>query len=365
VDFTLSQEEQFVQRAARDFMGALCPPAVPRAVAYGPQVLQRKLWEELAAGGWLGTAVPSEFGGAGSSLVNLGLFSFEGGRALLPTSFRTTVFAAAAVLAAGTDEQRQRFLPDMAAGKTVVGMAPDLPEAASVQLASGLAAGVQQLVANAAFADMLLLFARAEEGGIVALLLPAATPGITVRAQRAIGGEPVAEVSLEAVAINRESVLGSAAAPNDRAAIWEGWLDTALALLCMEMAGGSAKVVEMTADYMKKREQFGRPLGSFQAVQHHLANMRMQADGSYATALQALWAAAHRCPAHLEASIAKAWGGSAYKAVTVLAHQLHGGIGYVRESDLHLWSERAVADALSLGTRDHHLRRLSHARASR
>jgi 3-oxocholest-4-en-26-oyl-CoA dehydrogenase beta subunit len=365
MDFTLSQDEQFVQRAARDFLGALCPPSVPRAVAYGPQVLQRKLWDGLAAGGWLGTAIPAEFGGAGSGLVNLGLFSFEGGRALLPTSFRTTVFAAAAVIAAGNDEQRRRFLPDLATGKTVVGMAPDLPEAASVQVASGSASGVQQLVANAAFADMLLLFARAEEGGTVALLLPSDTRGITVRAQRAIGGEPVAEVSLEAVSVDANSVLGTTAAPNDRAEIWEGWLDTTLALLCMEMAGGISKVVEMTADYMKEREQFGKPLGSFQAVQHHLANMTMLSDGAYATALQAMWAATHRCPAHLEASIAKAWGGSAYKAVTVLAHQLHGGIGYVRESDLHLWSERAVADALSLGTRDHHLRRLSRALAPR
>jgi alkylation response protein AidB-like acyl-CoA dehydrogenase len=127
----------------------------------------------------------------------------------------------------------------------------------------------------------------------------------------------------------------------------------------MEMAGGISRVVEMTADYVRKREQFGRPLGSFQAVQHHLANMTMESDGAYATALQALWVAAHSKEAHLETSIAKAWASKAYKAVTVLAHQLHGGIGYVRESDLHLWSERAVADALSLGTRDYHLHRLA------
>jgi 3-oxocholest-4-en-26-oyl-CoA dehydrogenase beta subunit len=361
MDFTLSPDEQFVQRAARDFMDALCPTSVPRAVAYGPPVLQRKLWDGLAAGGWLGTAIPIDYGGAGSGLVNLGLFCFEGGRALLPTSFRTTVFAAAAVLAAGNDAQKRRFLPDLAAGKTVVGMATELPEAASVELAGGLASGVQQLVANAAFADVLLVFACAEDGGTVALLLPAGTRGITVRAQRAIGGEPVAEVRLEEVAVDEQCVLGIATKPNDRAALWEGWLDTALAILCMEMAGGISRVVEMTADYMKKREQFGKPLGSFQAVQHHLANMTTQSDGAYATALQALWAATHRCPARLEASIAKAWGGSAYKGVTVLAHQLHGGIGYVRESDLHLWSERAVADALSLGTRDYHLRRLSRA----
>ncbi len=365
MDFTLSPDEQFVQRAARDLLKALCPPSVPRAVAYGPPVLQRELWDGLAAGGWLGTAIPAEFGGAGSGLVNLGLFSFEGGRVLLPTCFRTTVLAAAAVLAAGNEAQRRRFLPGLAAGKTVVGMAMELPEAASVELAGGFASGVQPLVANAAFADTLLLFARAEDGGTVALLLPAGTAGITVRAQRAIGGEPVAEVRLEAVAVNGESVLGIAAAPGDRAGLWDGWLDTALALLCMEMAGGIARVVEMTADYMRKREQFGKPLGSFQAVQHHLANMTTQSDGAYATALQAVWAAAHRCPAHLEASIAKAWAGSAYKAVTILAHQLHGGIGYVRESDLHLWSERAVADALSLGTRDHHLRRLWQARGPR
>jgi alkylation response protein AidB-like acyl-CoA dehydrogenase len=323
------------------------------------------LWNGIVAGGWLGTAVPAEYGGAGSGLVNLGLFSFEGGRVLLPTCFRTTLLAAAAVLKAGDEAQRRRFLPDLAAGRTVVGMAMGLPEATAVELAGGFVRGVQPLVANAPFADKLMLFAKAADGGTVALLLPARTPGITVHAQRAIGGEPVAEVRLDAVAVDRESVLGSAVVPDERARLWDEWLDTALALLCMEMAGGISRVLEMTADYMRKREQFGRPLGTFQAVQHHLANMVIQSDGAYATALQALWAAANRCPAFVETSIAKAWAGSAYKAVTVLAHQLHGGIGYVRESDLHLWSERAVADALSLGTRDQHLRRLSHARNPR
>jgi alkylation response protein AidB-like acyl-CoA dehydrogenase len=364
MDFTLSPDEQFVQHAARDFTDAMCPPSVPRAVAYGPPVLQRELWDALAAGGWLGAAIPAEFGGAGSGLVNLGLFFYEAGRALLPTTFRTTVFAAAAVLAVGNDEQRRRLLPNLAAGKAVVGMALDLPEATAIVFAGGVASGAQQVVANAAFADTLLLFARAEDGGTVALLLPPGARGITLKTERAIGGEPVAEVTLQEVDVDAECVLGAGATLSDRTEIWEGWLDTALALLCMEMAGGMGKVVEMTAAYMKKREQFGKPLGSFQAVQHHLANMTTHADGAYATALQALWATAYRCPAHVEASIAKAWGGSAYKAVTVLAHQLHGGIGYVRESDLHLWSERAVADALSLGARDHHLRRLSRALAA-
>ena len=120
----------------------------------------------------------------------------------------------------------------------------------------------------------------------------------------------------------------------------------------MEMAGGATAVLDRTVDYVKVREQFGRPIASFQAAQHHVANMRMAVDGARLTANQAIWWTGTGQPATRAVAIAKMQASEAYKWVTLTAHQLHGGMGYVRETDLHLWSERAKATEIQGGTAD-------------
>jgi alkylation response protein AidB-like acyl-CoA dehydrogenase len=131
--------------------------------------------------------------------------------------------------------------------------------------------------------------------------------------------------------------------------------DVMTALSAMEMVGGAQRVLEMTIEYVSGRTQFDRPIGSFQAVQHHAADMAISVHGARLAALQAMWLVSERLPASRELAIAKSAANDTYTGVTLTAHQLHGGMGVTREHDLHLWSEQARAASLRLGTSDHHL----------
>src|SRR5699024_2813063 len=132
----------------------------------------------------------------------------------------------------------------------------------------------------------------------------------------------------------------------------------ATALQTMEMVGGMKKVIQMTVDYVSHRKQFGIPIGAFQAVQHHLANLSIYSDGAELAAYQAVNILSNGEDAVRETSIAKAVASKAYKEITIMDHQLWGGMGYSTESDLYLWSNRAKATELSFGTRDYHLKKL-------
>ena len=186
--------------------------------------------------------------------------------------------------------------------------------------------------------------------------MAAGADGVAVAPQATFAHDRQARVVLDGVRVGADAVLGGPAAPGTATAAALGdararWV----ALQCAEMVGGAQKVLELTSAYVTGRIQFGRPIGSFQAVQHHVADMAIRADGAGLATHQALWLLAHGRPAAKAVAVAKAWTGEAYKAITVMAHQLHGGMGYVREHDLHLWSEHAKSTELTLGGRDHHL----------
>jgi alkylation response protein AidB-like acyl-CoA dehydrogenase len=164
-------------------------------------------------------------------------------------------------------------------------------------------------------------------------------------------------MSLDEVIIGDDAFLGS-----DSAEALRGWrriTQIVTALASLEMTGGAQSIVERTAEYVKVREAFGKPIGSFQAVQHHLANAAMAVRGADLAAWQALWRLSEGLPAVREVAIAKASAGRAYKEASVIAHQLHGGMGYIEETDLHLWSRRAIAADLRHGSANHHMQRLA------
>ena len=254
MDFTLSAEESFFQRSSRAFLLRLCPPAIPRQWAYGPAALPIDLWKDLGVGGWLGITVPQRYGGSGSSSVLLGLFAMEAGRVLLPTIWRGTTFVTLAVLVAGNEAQAARFLPSLASGSIVAALAlePPSPVLRLQEASNGsTVSGVQPMVPNAGVADWLLSFAASPSQGVVGVLIPRKTRGVTLRARPALGGEPVYEVRYEDVRVDDGWILGYGIAPAERARLWEQWFDRSLAVQCMEMAGGAARVLDMTSEYVR------------------------------------------------------------------------------------------------------------------
>ncbi len=204
-------------------------------------------------------------------------------------------------------------------------------------------------MSDAHVADLVLVVARTASGpdpahGVTLFLVPAGTQGVTLTPLSTIASDKQFEVALDQVSVPANAALG----PVDG-----GWplvqraLQRAVAAKCLEMLGGADAVLEMTVEFAKQRTQFGRPVGSFQAVQHHCANMATDAEGCRRIAYQAAWKVAEGEPADREVAMAKAWVSSAYQRICNTAHQLHGAIGFTKEHDLQLYTRRAKVQELT------------------
>jgi alkylation response protein AidB-like acyl-CoA dehydrogenase len=281
------------------------------------------------------------------------------------------VFAAQLICHLGRAAQRLELLPGIVGGDTIAtvaylepGVLHDWRKLTTVArpLPDGAweLAGTKLFVANASLADLLVVLARIradnDQETLAAFAVdPASADGIAVTPMRTFAGDRQAVVRLDRVVVPPTALLGEGSGrPETR---FEHVLDVMTALQCMEMSGGAERVVELTAAYVSGRIQFGRPIGSFQAVQHHVADMGMLVEGALLLSMKAVTALAADRAARREVSHAKAWISRAYPEITIRAHQVWGGMGYVTETDLHLYSNRAKAAEVSFGTASHHLRR--------
>jgi alkylation response protein AidB-like acyl-CoA dehydrogenase len=315
--------------------------------------------------GAFGLAIDPALGGEGASLYDLGLLFTEAGRALCPTVvYSSLVFGVAAQRLADPD-QAKRLLPALARGDVKASVAlwnpADAGDTRPVFTAERAAGGwtlrgEQVFVPNAQLADVVLVTARAtaftEPRRVLAFFVSPAAPGWSAEPVRTMSGDKQARLTLDDYFVaDADTVTGPGGAGIASSELT--WIaNAAIALQCMEMVGGATAVLDRTVEYVKVREQFGRPIASFQAAQHHVANMRMAIDGARLTASQATWWVGTGQPATRAVAIAKMQASEAYKWATLTAHQLHGGMGYVRETDLHLWSERAKATEIAGGTAD-------------
>jgi alkylation response protein AidB-like acyl-CoA dehydrogenase len=319
-----------------------------------------RLWPVLASAGVFGLPFAGDAGGQDGTVFDLGICYLEAGRALCPTPVFSTMLFGLAVDRLGSEEQRQRFLTPLISGEltgTAALAAPgdgfDVRPRALAERENGTwrVSGQLAFVPNAEITDYLLTSALCPDTG--------ATVGVIVRR----GGDGWSATSLRTMSRDRQSdvrldrveaaaVLRAPGAPGVRADDLSWLACAAMSLQCMEMIGGAEAVLDRTVEHVKTREQFGRALASFQAVQHHVADMRIAIEGARLVALQALWRVAAGVTAERDVAIAKLKCNEAYKLVTLTAHQLHGGMGYLRETDLHFWSARAKTTELTGGAYD-------------
>ena len=324
-----------------------------------------EMWESLAGMGWLGLIFPPEYGGEGLTCVELAILLEEMGAALLPAPyFSTAIMAGAAILRAGTEAQKRERLTGIAQGRIIATLALTEPsgrwDAAGVQTtaretAGGYALdGVKLYVPNAGASDLFVVAARTGErdADISLFILPSGSGGVS-------------ETPLDTIARDRQSelVFNGAFAPKS-ALLGEmnaGWdaLRGVLALCAVaksaESLGIARRVLEMTVEYLKTRTQFGRAIGSFQAMQHHAADMATDVEGCRQLVYLAASALARGLPADAESAMAKAWTSDALARVCALAHQCHGAIGFTMEHDLQLYTRRAKAAELMFGDAEFHL----------
>ena len=372
-NFVLTPDQRSMQDSVRRLLERECPIALVQHLT-GPEGEGHsdRLWSRLAEDGWVGMSFPPEAGGSGASLFDLGLVYEQAGRALVPTTLYSTIYAALMVQGLGSPDQKAALLGAIASGELIGTVAISELQAihehrhftthAERTRRGWNLSGQKAFVQNADIADFMIVVARVGDthtDGIAAFVVPPDTRGVSWEKHSTFGGDRQSVVTFDDVTLREDGLLGGSPWDGDAWASIEAIADRATALQCMEMVGGAQHVLEMTLSHVSGRTQFGRTLASFQAVQHHLANMAIMIEGSRTSAMDALSILDRGTSAKRQVSIAKSWGSSAYVSVTLTAHQLHGGMGYTLDSPLHLWSRRAKTTQVSFGGPDDHLDRLA------
>ena len=366
MDLGLSEDQEMLRRSARDFLAKECTPAVVRRLIEDGDAYDERLWKKIADLGWTGLGIPEEYGGVGGFL-ELTVVLEESGRNLLPGPFFSTMgLAVPALIEAGTAAQKKEVLAAIAAGDARATLAVTEPagrwDAAGVTLAARPAGegwrldGIKLFVPDAASADYTVVAARTREGdedGISLFLVKGRPQGMTVTALKTLDmTRRWYEVRFEGVELDRDSLMGAEG---------QGWqalkraLEWGAAAICAEMVGGAQHVLETSVEYAKTRQQFGKPIGIYQAVAHKLADMLLETESARSATYYAAWAVDADAPERsLAASIAKAYTSDAYRHAAGGGIQVHGGIGFTWEHEMHLYFKRAKASEVTLGDATYH-----------
>jgi alkylation response protein AidB-like acyl-CoA dehydrogenase len=342
MNFDFTDDQRAIKRTANEFLGARYKLETVRALAEDERGFTDEQWREIAELGWPGVIVPEEHGGLGLGVVELVVIQEEMGYALAPSPLLSSVSAALLLVAAGNEEQRAKWLPGLADGSvrgTVAvwdsgaGWAPDHSEA---EAPGGTLTATKIAVADAGSADLLIVSGAGGEHYLVEASAASITP----------------EKSLDPTRrLYRVELDGAAAEPlrGDPGAIAHAYAAIVTALAA-ENVGVAQRAMEMAVAYAGDRKQFDRPIGSFQAVAHRCAQMLLEVEGARSLSYWAAWALDHEpSTAPRAASMAKAYASDAGFRVCASSIQVHGGIGFTWEHDLHFFLKRAKANAHAFG----------------
>lgn len=361
MEFTFTEEQEMLRKSARDFLAQRCPKTLVKELEASQLGYQPELWQEMAELGWIGLVFPEKYGGGGMSFLDLAVLLEEMGRACLPSPFLpTVVLGGLIILEAGNETQKETYLPQIAKGEAIVTLALTEPsaryDANSIQLRATasnndyLLGGTKLFVPDAHITNYMLVVARTKDG-ITIFIVDGKSPGLSSKLLETMAGDKPCQVNFDRVKVPKENILGK---------LDNGWgqvektLQLAAVAKCCEMVGATQQILEMTVDYAKTRVQFGRPIGSFQAIQHHCANMAIDVDSSRFITYRAAWMLSQGLPATKEVAMAKAWTSTAYKRLALLGHEVHGAIGFTMDHDLQFYTRRAKAAELNFGDIRHH-----------
>ncbi|MGH7896324.1 MAG: acyl-CoA dehydrogenase family protein [Candidatus Binatia bacterium] len=366
MNFGFSDEQEMLRESARKFLHAHCPPSFVREMIDHETGHSADLWQRLAELGWLGLFVPEKLGGMGGSLLDAAVILEETGKSLLPGPFFASVMLGSVALAAGgSSAQKAELLPRVARGSLVLTVA--LIEAAERYDADGIQlvakrkgddfvlSGEKRFVLDAGVADAMLVAARTTpskrrpEHGITLFLVERGAPGLGVTHLRTADmTRRQAHLSFDRVVVRARQVVGGV----DR-----GWpicarvLECGAAGIAVETVGVAQRALDLAVEYAKQRVQFGKPIGSFQAVKHKCVDMMVAVENARSLAYYAAWAVGGRKnDAAVALAMAKAYTADMGKNVTGDAIQVHGGIGFTWEHDVHLYYRRALANETAFGS---------------
>jgi alkylation response protein AidB-like acyl-CoA dehydrogenase len=367
MDFSFTYDQKLIMDAAHEFLEKECPSDLVREMEEDEKGYPPGLWSKMAELGWLGLIFPNKYGGSDGTFQELNILLEEMGRYLAPVPFLpTVVLGGLSILYAGTEEQKNEFLPRIAKGELILTMAST--EAPLDYDATGinvrairkgndfLINGTKLFVPYAHVADYVVCVTRTgEEVGkdrqITLFVVEGKCRGFEYTALRTVACDKQYEVAFKGVEIPKKNMLGKNG---------EGWgtarkvLECAAVAQCALMVGGAEKVLETAVDYAKKRVQFGHAIGSFQAIQHRIANSMVDLDAAKLATYKAVWKLDQGLPCSQEVSIAKAWVNQAYQRICANAHQVIGGVGVINDHDIQLYSRRAKLAEYLWGDTNYH-----------
>jgi 3-oxocholest-4-en-26-oyl-CoA dehydrogenase beta subunit len=353
MDFHLSEAQELLVRTARDFFAHHCPPTLVQELALDARGFADNLWHHISALGWPGLLIPTRFGGSDGTVLDVILLVEQMGYACFPSPYiHSAVVSTALLLAAASPEQQERRLPPMARGERLCTLA--LAEASADFIPAAIALegavgghlnGSKLFVKDAHIADDLIVVTRGAHGFNL-LLLETKQPGITLLPLDPISGEKWYEVSFKDVPISHAALLG---APEQGWQVLAPVLRLGALARSAEMVGGAQRILEMAVDYAKVRQQSGRPIGAFQAIQHHCADVLRNVEGARYLLYNAAWKMQQGLECAADVAMAKAYCSEACLWVARKAHQIFGAISYCEEHPLHLFHKRIQAAGLDFG----------------
>ena len=362
MDLALTEEQEMLRTAGRDFLTEKFPKTVVKEIEESERGYSPEIWREMAELGWMGLAFPEKYGGADMSFLDLAVLLEEMGRACLPGPyFSTVILGGFPILDIGSEEQKQEYLPKIATGESIFTLALTEPnaryDAADITVEAitdgdgCILNGTKLFVPDAHIADYMLVVARTDkkakpEDSITIFIVDAKSPGISSTVLKTIANDKLCEVVFDQVKVPKKNILGQ---------LNQGWsgvqkiIERAAVAKCCEMVGCIQQALDMTVSYAKERIQYDRPIGSFQVIQHYCVDMLTDVEGTRLSTYQAAWMVSEGLPCTGGVAVAKAWAGQACQRVLALAHQIHGAIGCTIDHDLQYYTRRAKAAEVTFG----------------
>lgn len=368
MEFELNETQTLFQRSARELFAQECPPTLVREMIERNEPYSDAVWNLLVEQGWTGLIVPEEDGGQGLGMVEMAVAFEEMGRALLPGAFLSTVALAGSLMEkACSPEYRAKRLQAICEGQSKATVAlleesadwnPDAVAMAATPVDGGFKlSGKKLFVSDAAVADYIVTVARTGSGLVLAFV-DSKAPGVSLKPMPGLDAtRSLSAVEYNDVMVSAEDVMADSS--KARAAL-EYAIDVATLALSAEMVGGMQWLLEASVEYAKTRKQFGKPIGQFQAVQHHCANMLLMTESARSAVYYAAWQLGNDPKqAPLAVSMAKAYASDGYREVGNLAVQVHGGIGFTWDENVHFYYKRAKASELMFGDATYHRERIA------
>ena len=364
MDLSLSEEQELLRNSARDFLASECPEEHVRAMEEDERGYSPELWKKMADLGWQGLMIPEEHGGVGFSFLDLCVLVEEFGRSLVPGPFIPNQVCASILMIHASDEQKSKYLPGLADGSVIHTYALTEesgrwdPEGIQLEAqedgGNWVLNGTKLFVPDANVADYLHVAALKPGGGFGIFIVAREQDGVEISMLKTIGSDKQAEVVLNNVKVNADDAVAVDMSKMGRVR------NIGTSLECSYLVGLAQKDFEIAIDYAKERVQFGRPIGSFHAIQHKAADMVTDVDGMRFITYKAAWATSEDEESQdMDVAMAKAWCSDASRRVVAHGQQIHGGIGFTKDYIIQLYFRRQKRAELFWGDADFHRERVA------